>query len=476
MIGTQITGFERLAAAGMGRLLEHMVAGPYAILSADRADMNPEQRGAARERLKNALRGMGYGWIPTRGAWREEGRDEHSKEDSVFVPGMSPEDADAIGRAFDQDAVIVGDRGTFSFLDLRGDSPVDVERLEDHLVIPDLTSSPDMYTEIGGRKFELRFPDPEEEVVPGGRFSPEGIARVREQLDRIGRPRPAVHENAFLAHAYAGRAPSYLLPASGLRFAGSAAEHGNRFGGLPLVALDRMAYHIPFVARLVEVLPEFDPSPRWGEPIPVPPDRGDGVRTAGIMDSAGLVPAESTAYEDALSGHSQFQGGVGELFSTQRPGTNMKGFDSLYLGPSGTIFMLRPHTHDATARSVLRSVHPELPAAFSKGHLSGGYTHTDLTQASGIQRFQIYRDGMGVTVEMSRPPNRRQLDAIRDIYMMTPMERFVAEITLGGKLISHLTSFGQLVHFVNNWDPDDPSSVTVLDPRLGELYDRSLAH
>ncbi len=454
MDGKQITAFERLAAAGMGRLLQHMVDGPYAILSADRVGMTREQRDDARGRLKNMLRELGYGWVDTRGAWREEGEDEYSRENSVFVPGLPSELAEQIGRILDQDNVIVGDRGAFSFLNLKPgpDEPESdgVERLEDHLVIPDLSSSPEMYTEIGRRKFELQFPKPDEKEIPGGRFSPEGVDRVREQLDRIRKPRPPVHEAAFFAHAYAGPPPHWMLPVSGLRFAGSKKECKGQTGGLPLNSFYRLAYYLPFAARVVEVLPEFHPSPRWGEPV-----RRSGVRTAGVMDMAEFVPGESEAYEEALADIARFHGGVADLFTAHNPGQNMRGFDSLYVGSSGNVFMLDPHRHDETARRVLRTVHPELPEILTKGQKAGGYTHTDLIQASGVQRIQIYSDGMGVTVEMSRPPNHDQLRTIRDIYSMTPMERFVAEINVDGKLLTHLTTFPQLVNFVDNWNPDD---------------------
>jgi hypothetical protein len=162
---------------------------------------------------------------------------------------------------------------------------------------------------------------------------------------------------------------------------------------------------------------------------------------------------------------------VGDLFSQHNPGGhNLLGFESLYLGPSGDFFLLQPHTHDDTARSVLRSVHPELPAVkdrrLKKG---GGYTHTDLTKASGIQRIQIYRDGMGVTIDMENPPNHTQLSAIRDAYMMTPMQTFVAEITMGGKLLAHLTKFDQLRAFVNNFDPASPDSTRITNPDFAKM-------
>lgn len=454
--------FEKLAAAGMGRLLQHMVSGPFAILSADRIGMTPEERNRARYRLKRTLRDMGYGFVDTKGAWREE-TGEYANEGSVFVPGMKPEDAELLGRALNQESVIVGDGGKFSFMNLMGDrASIDGEfDLSHTLRIPDLTESPEMYTQIGNRKFEFRLDED-----PDDMFHPERVQRLRQQFDALSSPRPPVHEDAFVAHSYAGNPPP-MMPKFGVRLAGSGQSLGN------LQVVEAMSTYVPFVAKLREDQPRFDPSPRWGEPVPVPV-RGTGVRTAGVMDMVEFVPGESEAYEDALAGFSKFQGGVPDLFSTQRPGGNVKGFDSLYVGPSGKVFMLDPHQHNETARKVLRTVHPDLPANLSKGMLAGGYSHTDLTMASGIQRIQIYRDGMGVTIEMSRPPNRTQLNAIRDAYMMTPMDRFVAEINLGGKTLAHLTSFGQLVHFVNNWDPDDPSSVEVLDPRLGELYDRRL--
>jgi hypothetical protein len=457
-------GFERMAAAGMGRLLSHMLSGPYAIISADRAGMTPEERDSARAKLKNTLRSLGYGFVKTKGAWRED-TGEYSHEGSVFVPGITPEMADLLGRELNQDSVIVGDGGKFRFLNPKGFDwvPEGEFDLASTLRIPELSASPEMYTQLGKRKFELRLEDD-----PLDTFSRGRIEQLREQLGRMPRttiqePGDELTEQAFVAHAYIGN-PPLMMPKFGVRLAGTGELTGN------LQITSAMVYCVPFAAKLRELLPEFHPSPHWGEPL-----RRSGVRTAGVMDVADFVPGESGVYEDALANVAGFHGGVADLFSTQKPGQNMKSFDSLYVGPSGNIFMLQPHSHDETARRVLRTVHPELPAIMTEGRVAGGYTHTDLTQASGIQRIQIYRDGVGVTVEMSRPPNGAQLNTIRDAYTMTPMGRFIAEITLNGELLTHLTSFGQLVHFVNNWDPDDPSSVEVLDPRLGELYDRRLA-
>lgn len=206
---------------------------------------------------------------------------------------------------------------------------------------------------------------------------------------------------------------------------------------------------------------ELPPDPSWCGHSVSPPERS-------------FTPAAPEVYEEVLAGLARFVGDVDELFRIHRPGNaNMNGFESLYVGPSGRFFLLRPHTHDETARTVLRTVHPELPPNLrGKGLKAGGYKHTDLTLASGIQRIQIYRDGMGVTVEMCRPPNGRQLEAVRDAYMKTPMSKFVAEINVVGTTLGWFESFGELVAFVNEWDPNDPEGMLRRWPELAGLWER----
>ncbi len=203
-------------------------------------------------------------------------------------------------------------------------------------------------------------------------------------------------------------------------------------------------------------LPRFHPSPHWGVPLVPPP-------------SLPFTPAAPEVYEEVLAGLARFVGEAGEMFRTQRPGVNSKRLDSLYVGPSGSIFMLDPHQHNETARKVLRTVHPDLPPNLVKGRLAGGYRHTDLTLASGIQRIQIYDDGMGVTVEMCRPPNQPQLEAVRDAYMRTPMSKLVAEINVAGTTVGWFTSFGELAEFVGGWDPMETEEMVRQWPWLAEV-------
>ncbi len=192
---------------------------------------------------------------------------------------------------------------------------------------------------------------------------------------------------------------------------------------------------------------KFEPSAAWMQLYSF-------VRTAAIPD--GFTPAEPEAYEQALAGKSQWSGpDIDRLFKKHNPGQNMRGFDSLYIGPSGSYYLLHPHTHDMTAYEVIRGIHGnsyQSPTA-NPAHKFGGITHTDLSHLSGIMRIQIYGNGMGVTIDMNHPPTPAQLEAIRQVYMRTLQEKFVAEITLNGTTLRHLTSYEDLVDFVNNYAP-----------------------
>lgn len=208
-------------------------------------------------------------------------------------------------------------------------------------------------------------------------------------------------------------------------------------------------------------LPELAPSPHWGQPIVPPP-------------SLPFTPAAPEVYEDVLAGLARFVGGVAELFDTRRPGNdNMMGFESLYLGPSGRYFLLHTHTHLDTAGKVMRAVHPDVPPPGPRRSKGGGWSHRDLTLASGIQRVQIYRDGMGVTVNLDRPPNRTQLEAVAEAFARTPMQRLAAEMDSHGRTLVTLGSFYELVEFVGIWDPTQSEEMLREWPWLAGVLDRA---
>jgi hypothetical protein len=205
-------------------------------------------------------------------------------------------------------------------------------------------------------------------------------------------------------------------------------------------------------------VPQFEPSPHWGRP-PIP------------SPSPSFAPVAPEVYEEVLAGMARFVGEVDELFRLHRPGiNNMAGFASLYLGPSGRFFLLRPHSHLEVAGKIMRSLHPHVPPPGCRRSKGGGWSHSDLSLVSAIQRLQIYGDGIGVTVNMDNPPNQMQLDAIRSAYLRTPMGRFAAEIDHDGRTLITLGSFAELVRFVGCWDPERSDEVLRISPKLAGLY------
>jgi hypothetical protein len=150
--------FERLAGAGLSRLLHHMVSGPFAVMSAHRGTGDtPESRAENNRRqkeLKRHLRDKGYGFIETHGAWKEDADLPFVREHSVFIPNIGEADAHELGAIFDQQAVLVGDDGRARVNFLDGETPpMDLGHIRDSLHIVQPGDSPDVYTEIGGKQF-----------------------------------------------------------------------------------------------------------------------------------------------------------------------------------------------------------------------------------------------------------------------------------------------------------------------------------
>jgi hypothetical protein len=146
--------FERMVSAGLGRLLYHMMAGPFAIISAERANMTPKEKDLAGRKLKRRLQDDGRGHIDTAGAWREE-TGAYSQEGSVFVPGITAAEAEALGREFGQESIIVGDRGRYGLLSTEGEAELpSLDYYLSHTLDIDMLGArplPELFTTIGNK-------------------------------------------------------------------------------------------------------------------------------------------------------------------------------------------------------------------------------------------------------------------------------------------------------------------------------------
>lgn len=157
-------------------------------------------------------------------------------------------------------------------------------------------------------------------------------------------------------------------------------------------------------------------------------------KATGIKDRSDVVvPYDSLGnVNDAItqSTHSMFVGNPQEAydFILRMPSARFHNTSSVYILNDGRIAVMRPHTHDETAASVLG--HRLVPEEYdSDGHFIRNEVRSPLMPLyAGALRCQIYTDGIGVTVDMARKPNEKQLQSIRRLYESTPQKRFTAEV------------------------------------------------
>lgn len=99
-----------LVAAGLAGIYEQMATGPFAIVAA------PNKKRI--EDLKVLTREMGYGFIsPAVGIWRNpKTKEVEPPEPSLFIPGITREDAIELGRQLQQNEVLWGDGGKFEMV------------------------------------------------------------------------------------------------------------------------------------------------------------------------------------------------------------------------------------------------------------------------------------------------------------------------------------------------------------------------
>lgn len=142
---------------------EQALNGPYGILSAAKSDLSPEENAARHQQLLAALKG--------RGAIEQHGVYGGGPEPSVLVPGLSPEETQAFGRQFNQEAVIssqgyhrLADGQTFP---ARGPARFD-------------PAAQDNYSELNGKRYQLDFPDEAYTAAPSPAAQPPAAGRPLE--------------------------------------------------------------------------------------------------------------------------------------------------------------------------------------------------------------------------------------------------------------------------------------------------------
>lgn len=104
-----------LVAAGLARIYEHLADGPFAILSAWKKELPPEENSRRDNQLRVSIHNLGLGFMPAKGVWREA-PDSLQHEDSLFIIGVDRQTAVDLANRFQQRQVIWGDGGTYNFI------------------------------------------------------------------------------------------------------------------------------------------------------------------------------------------------------------------------------------------------------------------------------------------------------------------------------------------------------------------------
>jgi hypothetical protein len=124
--------------ASLGRIYQHVVSNPkmknWGVVTASRGELTPAENKQRNKELENDLRKLGYGFVHVDGMWQECRKPDTeykdcpddmkvpTEEKSLFIPNISQQHIQALGKKYQQDSVLFADeatkaKGEASFID-----------------------------------------------------------------------------------------------------------------------------------------------------------------------------------------------------------------------------------------------------------------------------------------------------------------------------------------------------------------------
>jgi hypothetical protein len=114
--------------ASLGRIYQHVVSNPkmknWGVVTASRGELTPAENKQRNKELENDLRKLGYGYVHVDGMWQECRKPDTeykdcpddmkvpTEEKSLFIPNISQEHIQALGKKYQQDSVLFADEKT----------------------------------------------------------------------------------------------------------------------------------------------------------------------------------------------------------------------------------------------------------------------------------------------------------------------------------------------------------------------------
>jgi hypothetical protein len=160
----------RLASAGLVKLWNHMLNGPFAIISAHNGKDNITEEGRAKNnerqgKLKQEIANAGFGFFDMKGVWENSELSKYIPEKSLFVIGIDESATHELANLYQQEAYIWGDMGSFIVRETKTGNALVQGNVKDcfrQLTPQDLKEieqrqegRPFGYSEIQGRKWIL---------------------------------------------------------------------------------------------------------------------------------------------------------------------------------------------------------------------------------------------------------------------------------------------------------------------------------
>ena len=114
--------------ASLGRIYQHVVSNPkmknWGVVTASRGELTPAENKQRNKELETDLRKLGYGFVHVDGMWQECRKPDTeykdcpddmkvpTEEKSLFIPNISQEHIQALGKKYQQDSVLFADEKT----------------------------------------------------------------------------------------------------------------------------------------------------------------------------------------------------------------------------------------------------------------------------------------------------------------------------------------------------------------------------
>jgi hypothetical protein len=140
-----------LDESSMGRIYQHVVSNPkvknWGVVTASRGELTPAENKQRNKELEKDLNRLGYGFVHVDGMWQEcrkpntEYKDcpddmkVPTEEKSLFVPNISKEHIQALGKKYQQDSVLFADaetkaKGQANYVDSKSGEEFNIGKFE----------------------------------------------------------------------------------------------------------------------------------------------------------------------------------------------------------------------------------------------------------------------------------------------------------------------------------------------------------